>query len=83
MTAHITASIMLKFKIFSSLHFPRIKFDTSSLCIKCPFGSFFWSVFSHIWTKYGEKRNTGKCGPEKATYLNIILTVISLYSDQF
>ena len=21
---------------------------------KCPYSEFFWSIFSHIWTEYGE-----------------------------
>ena len=24
------------------------------LCEKCPYSEFFWSVFSRIWTEYGE-----------------------------
>ena len=33
----------------------------------CPHSELFWSAFSRIRTKYGEKRisrNAGKCGPE-------------------
>ena len=25
-----------------------------TLCEKCPYSELFWSVFSHIWTEYGE-----------------------------
>ena len=25
-----------------------------SLCEKFPYSEFFWTVFSHIWTEYGE-----------------------------
>ena len=32
--------------------------------------SFFWSVFSHIRTEYGEILNAGKYGPEKTLYLD-------------
>ena len=36
---------------------------------KCPYSEFFWSVFSRIWTEYGEisvfSPNAGKYGPEK------------------
>ena len=28
-----------------------------SLCKKCPYSEFFWSVFSHIRTEYGEIGN--------------------------
>ena len=28
-----------------------------SLCEKCPYSEFFWSVFSRIRTEYGEKRS--------------------------
>ena len=39
--------------------------------------SFFWSVFSRIWTEYRDTKylsvfsaNAGKCGPEKTSYLD-------------
>ena len=34
---------------------------------KCPNTEFFWSIFSGIWTEYGDLRspNTGKYGAEK------------------
>ena len=32
--------------------------DTDSLREKCPYSEFFWSVFSHIRTEYGEKLRT-------------------------
>ena len=41
--------------------------------------SFFWSVFSRIWTEYGEIRsispNAGKYGPEKTPYRDIFHVV--------
>ena len=45
--------------------------------------SFFWSVFSRIWTEYGEiwsispysSPNAGKFGLEKTPYLDIFLAV--------
>ena len=40
--------------------------------------SFFWFVFSHIWTEYGDlqnTRNTGKYGPEKTPYWDIFYAV--------
>ena len=52
--------------------------------------SFFWSVFSRIWTEYGEilrrdteylsvfSPNAGKYGPEKTLYLDTFHTVVSL-----
>ena len=51
-------------------------------CVKCvQIRSFFWSVFSRIWTEYGEilylsvfSPNAGKYGPEK-TYLDTFHTV--------
>ena len=47
--------------------------------------SFSWSVFSHIWTEYGELllitlysvQSTGKYGSEKTPYLGIFCAVIS------
>ena len=43
--------------------------------------SFFWSVFSHIRTEYGEilriSPYAGKCGPEKTPYLDTFHAVIS------
>ena len=47
--------------------------------------SFFWSVFSRIWTEYGEiwsispysSPNAGKFGLEKTPYLDIFLAVSS------
>ena len=40
----------------------RIKYDdlvpetvaSNSLCKMCPYSKFFWSVFSRIWTEYGD-----------------------------
>ena len=29
-------------------------FNSCTLREKCPYLEFFWSVFSHIWTEYGE-----------------------------
>ena len=29
-------------------------FTTLALREKCPYSELFWSVFSHIWTEYGE-----------------------------
>ena len=48
--------------------------------------SFFWSVFSSIWTEYGDIRsispysfrNAGKCGTEKIPYLDIFHTMLSI-----
>ena len=47
------------------------------------YGFFFWSVFSHIRTKYGEilsfsvlSPNAGKYGPEKTRYLDAFHAVI-------
>ena len=44
----------------------------SPLREKCPYSEFFWSVFSHIQTEYGDapylsvfKPNARKYGPEK------------------
>ena len=34
--------------------FPDVLLFSTSLREKRPFSEFFWSVFSHIWTKYGE-----------------------------
>ena len=28
-----------------------------ALCKDCPYSEFFWSVFSRIWTEYGEIRS--------------------------
>ena len=28
--------------------------ERCSLRKKCPYSEFFWSVFSHIWTEYGD-----------------------------
>ena len=38
-----------------------------SLREKCPYSEFFWSVFSCIWTEYGEmqSKSLGKYGAEK------------------
>ena len=43
-------------------------------CVKCvQIRSFFWSVFFHIQTEYGEiNPNGGKYGPEKTPYLDTV-----------
>ena len=33
-----------------------------SLRKKCPYADLFWSVFSRIWTQYGDIRKISKCG---------------------
>ena len=61
--------------------FPRFAWPFWTLCIKvlivtlrekCPYSEFFWSVFSHICTEYGEilrvslfSQNAGKYRPEE------------------
>ena len=30
-------------------------------CVKCPYSEFFWSVFSHIRTEYGEQLRISPC----------------------
>ena len=37
-----------------------------TLLEKCPFAEFFWSVFSRIWTQYGEMR--GKTDQKNSEY---------------
>ena len=37
----------------SSSHFYHFS-SISSMCKKCPYSEFFWSVFFRIWTEYGE-----------------------------
>ena len=51
-------------------------------CGKCvQVWSFFWSVFSHIRTEYGEMRspNARKYGPEKTPYLDTFHTVYTTF----
>ena len=44
-----------------------------SLRKTCPYSAFFWSVFSDIWTEYGDllfdSAVTGKSGSEKTLIL--------------
>ena len=58
---------------------------THSLREKCPNTEFFWSVFSCIWTEYGEIRylsvfspNVEKYEPEKTPYLDTFHAVTDL-----
>ena len=59
------------------------KIKIEHYCVKSvQIKSFFWSVFSSIWTKYGEIQylskfspNRGKYGPEKTPSLNTFHTV--------
>ena len=62
---------------------------------KCSYSKFFWSVFSHIWTKYREYfislRIQSKCGkirtgktPNMNTFYAVIATVIDyINANQF
>ena len=37
-----------------NLHSVSIQKRKKALCEKCPYSELFWSVFSDIWTEYGE-----------------------------
>ena len=39
---------------YSGPYFPAFGWFMITLRKKCPYLEFFWSVFSHIWTEYGE-----------------------------
>ena len=52
--------LFLLLKTNSNINAPKI-----SLRKKCPYSEFFWSVFSRIWTEYGEIRSAEKYEPEK------------------
>ena len=45
--------MFLKAENFYSEHFPRISKE-ETLREKCPNMEFFWSVFSRIWSEYGD-----------------------------
>ena len=49
--------------------------------------SFFWSIFSRIRTEYGYLSvfgpNEGKCGPEKAPYLDTFHAVIEDFVNEW
>ena len=56
-----------------------LNFKHSSLCKKCPYSEFFWSVFSYIRTEYGVWiiiQNAGKYGQEK-------LQILPLFTQWF
>ena len=42
------------------------KINGNTLCEKCPCLELFWSVFSRIWTEYGEIL---ECGPNSVEML--------------
>ena len=75
-----------KFKIFYS------NFVLTHCVESAQIPSFFWSVFSHIWTEYGEIRtrknsvfspNAGKYGPEKTPYLETFHAVTAIGKTKF
>ena len=64
-----------------------ISFQTR-YCVKCPYSEIFWSVFSSIWTEYGEMHrissnsvrmceNADKKTPNTNTFLTVKEGLIS------
>ena len=86
--------IHLKTKLSSNCHFSTLLLSIAIHCVKSVhIRSFFRSVFSRIWTEYGEilfSPKAGKYGPEKTPYLGtfhtmtifpiIIITILNSYS---
>ena len=47
------ADLFTKFQHLQTFRYEKRK-NADTHCVKCPYSEFFWSAFSHIWTKYGE-----------------------------
>ena len=60
--------------LYLQAFFQNKKWGKQSLREKCPDMEFFWSVFSRIWTEYGEvwsiQSECGKIWPEKIPYVD-------------
>ena len=57
MNHEITMNTRHRFNFYktSSASFDKsMKAVTTTLREKCPYSEFFWSIFSHIWTNYGD-----------------------------